>query len=358
MKFISSKYPCQDCFSVQISFDGQQYICRICHSKVIQGKIPCQAVVNNMYVDDIPTELASLKKLEQILIAQRIVFEKIVVMPKGQQRKIKGAICNVPVQCDQTCKILPRPPERSAIILLKLKRKLQFRGHVYFESVRPEFVLKALNWLKFNNALYKDIEVDCTNIDIDLTNTGENACDNFVLCNSLTSGCKGYICGMSNCSKLQLREINNSESNHQSLNIEKTISSDSFTGKNDDKEVDDPLNEHRSPANETCLQSVIPDYPVTIIEENNCRNSTGREIYNIAPGENKHPVSLMTDQHSEELAFPVLFPKGNFGFTAERDLKLSPIKYFNARLLHYSGRFATNPEYLFFAVYHSTKKSV
>ena len=42
-------------------------------------------------------------------------------MPKGQQRKIKGAICNVPVNCDETCNILPRPPERSGIVLLKLK---------------------------------------------------------------------------------------------------------------------------------------------------------------------------------------------------------------------------------------------
>ena len=56
--------------------------------------------MNNMYVDEIPTELSSLEKREQILIAQRIVFEKIVVMPKGQQRKIRGAICNVPVECD------------------------------------------------------------------------------------------------------------------------------------------------------------------------------------------------------------------------------------------------------------------
>ena len=54
-------------------------------------------------MDEIPTELSSLEKLEQIQIAQRIVFEKIVVMHKGQQRKIKGAICNVPVECDQTC---------------------------------------------------------------------------------------------------------------------------------------------------------------------------------------------------------------------------------------------------------------
>ena len=92
--------------------------------------------------------LILLKKLEQIIIARRIVFEKIVVMPKGKQRKIKGAICNVPVDCDQTCNILPRPPERSGIVLLKLKRKFQLRRHVYFESVRPELIMQQLDWLK------------------------------------------------------------------------------------------------------------------------------------------------------------------------------------------------------------------
>ena len=117
-----------------------------------------------MYVDQIPVELSSLQKLEQILIAQRIVFEKIIVMPKGQQRKVKGAICNVPVECDKTCKVLPRAPERSGIILLKLKRKLEFRGHVYFQAVRPQFVVNALNWLKANNPLYNDITIDDNNI--------------------------------------------------------------------------------------------------------------------------------------------------------------------------------------------------
>ena len=34
-----------------------------------------------MYMDEIPRELSSLEKLEQILIAQRIVFEKIMVIP-------------------------------------------------------------------------------------------------------------------------------------------------------------------------------------------------------------------------------------------------------------------------------------
>ncbi len=66
----------------------------------------------------------------------------------------------------------------------------------------------------------------------------------------------------------------------------------------------------------------------------------------------------MTDKLCEELSFPVLFTKGRFGYTVERDIKLSPIKYFNARLLHYSGKFATNPEYLFFAQFIMEQKKI
>lgn len=105
-----------------------------------------------------------------------------------------------------------------------------------------------------------------------------------------------------------------------------------------EEERDDPLNEFRTPTTETCSQSVLPDYPITK-EQNRNANSSGNEVFNIAPGENKHPVSFMTDKHCEQLAF----------HTVERAVNLSPTKYFNARLLHSSGKFAMNPEYLFFA---------
>ena len=50
-------------FNNQQLFDGKKkYVCNTCHSKVIKGKLPCQAVVSNMYVDEIPTELSSLEK--------------------------------------------------------------------------------------------------------------------------------------------------------------------------------------------------------------------------------------------------------------------------------------------------------
>ena len=51
MRCINNKCPCQIFFNIQQSFDGKEYICKTCPSKIIKGELPCQAVVNNMYVD-------------------------------------------------------------------------------------------------------------------------------------------------------------------------------------------------------------------------------------------------------------------------------------------------------------------
>lgn len=91
--YVAEHFTAQDIFKIQSSFDGGEYICKTCHSNAVQGRLPCQAIVNNLYVNDVQTELENLQKLEQIIIAQRIVFEKVIVMPKGQQRKTKGALC-------------------------------------------------------------------------------------------------------------------------------------------------------------------------------------------------------------------------------------------------------------------------
>lgn len=67
----------------------------------------------------------------------------------------------------------------------------------------------------------------------------------------------------------------------------------------------------------------------------------------------------MLDKQCEELAFPVLFPKVRYGYTVEWQVTISPVKYYsNATLLHYSGRFATNPENLFFAQFIIEQKKV
>jgi hypothetical protein len=209
---------------------------------------------------------------------------------------------------------------------------------VYFQAVRPQCIHNALNWLKKNNPLYDNITINIGNIDKELTT-------------------------LQQCGDGHNQLVENEDLDVSPLPLESSIdgikSSDVSAITDDNhEEKDDPLNEYRAPTNETCLQSVIPDYPVLVEQENENDAAMGNEIYNIAPGENKHPVSLMTDKHCEELAFPVLFPKGRFGYTVERKTKLTPVKYFNARLLHYSGKFATNPEYLFFAQFIIEQKKV
>ena len=121
------------------SFDGCQYICITCDKYLKKNKTP-QAVNNKLMLEPIPDVLETLNRLEKILISKRILFKKITVMPKGQQPKIRGAVCNIPVQADAISNVLPRPAEDDGVVLVKLKRKIEFKGHVYFESVRPSFV--------------------------------------------------------------------------------------------------------------------------------------------------------------------------------------------------------------------------
>ena len=80
--------------------------------------------------------------------------------------------------------------------------------------------------------------------------------------------------------------------------------------------------EYTSIANETSLVSLDPQTSI----DNDC--------INIASGEGKQLKSILNDKFCEELAFPYLFPAGKFGYRVKKDVKLSPVKYFNQRLLH------------------------
>ena len=50
----------------------------------------------------------------------------------------------------------------------------------------------------------------------------------------------------------------------------------------------------------------------------------------------------------KEMAFPHLFPTGKFGYKCTRDVSISPVKYFNQRLLNYTQKFASDTNYIFF----------
>ena len=102
--------------------------------------------------------MSCLNSLEVTLISKCIPFMKLVSSPKGKQIAIHAPAVNVPTNLDIICNLLPRIPTESQLIPFKLKRRLQYKGHYMFQSVRPEKMF-ALKWLKENNELYTDIEI-------------------------------------------------------------------------------------------------------------------------------------------------------------------------------------------------------
>ena len=70
--------------------NGHLWVCHTCHKTLKQSKQPVQCKLNNLSLDPVPEELMDLKPLEQRLISQRIVFMKLVALPKGGQKSIQG----------------------------------------------------------------------------------------------------------------------------------------------------------------------------------------------------------------------------------------------------------------------------
>ena len=120
------------------SFDEKLNMCETCQGHFYKNEIPCQAFRNKMALDPIQGELKDFKKLEEDLISRGVLFKNIVIIHgKGEFSKIKESICNINIEAANICNILPRPAVSNGLIAIKLKQDIKYRGHVYFEPVRP-----------------------------------------------------------------------------------------------------------------------------------------------------------------------------------------------------------------------------
>ena len=89
-------------------------------------------MVSCLQLENVLEELDCLNTLEVILISKRLFLKKIVIMPEVQTSKINESIVNVPVNVSETCIELQWEGSCEEVILVKLKNKLFFKGHMYF----------------------------------------------------------------------------------------------------------------------------------------------------------------------------------------------------------------------------------
>ena len=214
-------------------------------------------------------------------------------MPKGKSLKIRSSICNILVsKVDVNCNMLPRPAYSNGFIIVKLKHKLEYKGHVVFEAVRPDAVIQFLEFLRSHNDLYSDIEINPANIPVDILGLHRFKTEEDAIYSKLVKCLDEPV----------------------EMQLESSLGEET---------LDDPLSEVRTPSMETTFLSELPSA---------CEMEEGIVV---APGEGKKPafilnyfyslflflffkvfilcflfLIILNDKFCKELGHPHLFPTG------------------------------------------------
>ena len=85
--------------SVQESIESV-WLCNKCKSAMERKKIPAGSQFNKMKVPEVPSVFIGLNTLEQCLISKATVLMKMVILPRGGQRAVRGQVINFPSNVD------------------------------------------------------------------------------------------------------------------------------------------------------------------------------------------------------------------------------------------------------------------
>ncbi|XP_006824386.2 uncharacterized protein LOC100379079 [Saccoglossus kowalevskii] len=289
------------------------WICFTCHRKLLKGKMPAEAVANNLYIKPIPEELKCLNSLEQHLICLHIPFMKMLALPKGGQNGVHGPVVCVPSSVEKVTSILPRFESDDQMIRVKLKRKLTYKGHYQYQFVNDVHIRDALHYLKTNNKWYSD------------------------------------ICFNENWRNPLLETVEDNEPHHEN-DASNVIGSVNEDDENIDTEHEEQVTQQQGMFLDTCLQ------PVDIAQE--VLDHHYDTIQCVAPAEGNNPVQMLMDETNEAKSFPALYPTGSPTFYDKRDERITLARYLHMRLMNADGRFAKNTDFIFYAQYLSEVQQV
>ena len=280
------------------------FICNSCDSKLQRSKFPPNAIVN-VGLDKTVEVLACLNDIEHSLICQIIPYMSITARHKGAQSGLKGQVVLVPTDLTKIQKVLPRSTYTGHLITVALKRRLKDLSAYIKQNISPSKINVALNWLKENNALYKDVDFD----------------DNWE------------------------QSLKEEDPELWSMMTDETQCSDELTDQVIDSDSDD---DGEGEEKEQIHKQGIPR--PSVIQNNHGPDISVEDIIEVAPGEGQIQVNATIEPDYEALAFPRLFPFGRFHGNEDRPIKLTTLGYFQSRMKGSDTRFACDNRYPFLAL--------
>jgi hypothetical protein len=292
------------------------WICHTCLSYLKNNKIPKQSSMNSLNVYDRP-EFLNLKEVENVLIAPRINFIKLIKLPVSRMLGIKDKIINVPISLDtikQTVKLLPRTFEEASIHPILLKRKKSYLSNVYQQYVRPDYIRKSIIYLLDKYPFYEGLNFDEGKIE-ELIKKIKDECEE-------------------DLDTVHFEDVHDVlEDSEKELDMEENEEADYLQN--------NPVKKNQTDVSISSF--LIPEN----VEATITTKEKSDKTFVFAPGEGQIPRDILKEKHPFVLHFPWLFPDGRGGLhDTDRKFPLTPQQFIMQRLQNINPMFVkTNLSY-------------
>lgn len=153
-------------------------MCLHCKKELSKGRTPKLSLANRMLLGSVPSELRDLTPIEEVLIARCRakgwivqLKESDVVLPNAQ-RALRGNIIVFPQSPDSLSEVLPPLVQdvEAMVCVIFVGSSRPSTDWILSKAkpllVRREKVRSALQWLKANNPLYRNVRVSNSNISL------------------------------------------------------------------------------------------------------------------------------------------------------------------------------------------------
>src|SRR5947209_1838584 len=257
------------------------------------------------FLGEVLQELKDLTDVEEMLIAQVFPVISVYTLPGGQHA-YRGNIINFPQDVQEFASRLPHDP--SSLDLLIVRRYSEDGSNFRDFNVRRGKVTRALHWLKENNKLYSEIDID----DEILQTLPENGS----IAERLQQFTDDGTC-------------------------------DSEEGPNDEGENENNENYFNS-------QTFVPSLPIRLSEDraiNDVLNRAQHDHENSRlewPHNEVSPVDEFNTPGYIARAFSTLYPWGIADLNEPRVREIKPAEYFKHLLVYKDGRFARHRRWRYF----------
>ncbi|XP_026285113.2 uncharacterized protein LOC113211074 [Frankliniella occidentalis] len=257
-----------------VTVPGQYDMCATCRRYIMKREVPPSAVVKGFRYPPLPPGLRPLTEVEEHVLALRLPFQQIVhlgTMGQRGQYGVRGSVINVPTEPDQTVRtIVPLLPEEDELCVVNIKRKLVHKRAFARSFVRKD---KIIQWGRFleKSTLYRE------------------------------HGAK--------FEESRLDEL----PGDQDSELRSNQGGEVFYGEPDEPDGYTDMHDRLGTIQSTLLmedRAAVPPAPApapALAEPSTSRANAETDEIDLAPGEDKIPVSVVWDRKAEELSFPGIY---------------------------------------------------